>query len=188
VTATGATLRTESRWLNAVSVEADEEALRALRALPFVAELRPGARGRSSGAAGARAQRGARGDAPDAGAPTSVPPGDRYAEGGDVADAGPSYPQLARLGIPEAHALGYHGEGVKIGVLDTGFTLEHEALRRLRALALRDFVQGDDDPRNDRSRAPRDIAIQHNPFDAIPCRPSREDPDLEGIEIWGLRP
>src|SRR5690349_23687817 len=40
-------------------------------------------------------------------------------DGGDVADAGPSYDQLALLGIPEAHALGYHGEGVLIGILDS---------------------------------------------------------------------
>jgi subtilisin family serine protease len=156
VASAGATIRTESRWLNAVSVIAANSSLAAIRALPFVAEVRPVARGRG---------RHTLADAPPSSS-AAVPAGTVASadalHGGDVAEAGPSYPQLARIGIPEAHALGYHGEGIVIGVLDTGFALEHEAFRGLRIVAVRDFVQGDDDPRNDRSRLPRDPPRQHD--------------------------
>lgn len=144
IAATGARLRTESRWLNAVSVEADASALGRIRALPFVAEVVAVAVG---------------------GARQAPAPADRGAvrdEGGDVADAGPSHAQLALAGIPEAHALGFHGEGVLIGVLDTGFTLDHEAFDRIEARDRRDFIQGDGDTRNDRSGTPPDPAGQHN--------------------------
>jgi len=154
VEATGATIRTESRWLNAVSVLATPPALAAIRAMPFVAEVLPVAMGRRAGTENATPSAAVHG--------RSVAPSSPGAEGGDVADAGASYPQLARIGIPEAHALGYHGEGVVIGVLDTGFALEHEALRRTRVVAARDFVQGDDDVRNDPRRLPRDTPRQND--------------------------
>ncbi len=145
VAAAGAAIRTESRWLNAVSVTATERTLSAIRSMPFVAEVFPVARGRRAGPAAASPTPARFGST---NAADASPP-----EGGDVADAGPSYPQLARIGVPEAHALGYHGEGIVIGVLDTGFALEHEAFRRIHVRARHDFVQGDDDTRND-SREP----------------------------------
>lgn len=142
----GARVRTVSRWLNAVSVEAEPGALRAIRALPFVSEVRPVATlqldDRSTGATAAR----------DAAAGATA----------DAEEAGPSYPQLAPIGILEAHALGYHGEGVLIGVLDSGFTLRHEAFRHLDLRGQRDFVQGDGDPADDPSRLPRDPPGSHN--------------------------
>jgi hypothetical protein len=128
----------ESRALEARLLRARGSSLAAIRALPFVAEVRPVARGRG---------RQTLADAPPSSS-AAVPAGTVASadalHGGDVAEAGPSYPQLARIGIPEAHALGYHGEGIVIGVLDTGFALEHEAFHRLHIVAVRDYVQGDD--------------------------------------------
>jgi subtilisin family serine protease len=144
IAGTGARLRAASGWLNAVSVEADASALERIRALPFVAEIVPVAVG------GARQS------------PAPPEPPAAWSDGGDAADAGPSYAQLALAGIPEAHALGYHGEGVLIGVLDTGFTLGHEAFDRIETRARRDFVQEDGDTRNDRARTPPDPPTQHD--------------------------
>jgi subtilisin family serine protease len=50
------------------------------------------------------------------------------------------------LHIPEVHAMGDHGEGVVVCVLDSGFELDHEALRQITVRGERDFVNGDDDP------------------------------------------
>lgn len=141
----GGRLRAVSRWLNAASVDADPEALRAIRALPFVAEARPVAAFEPD--AESAEEPAARGGTP--------------LEPGDVEEAGPSYSQLAPLGILEAHALGYRGAGVLIGVLDSGFTLRHEVFREIDVRGERDFVQGDDDPADDRSRLPRDPPGTH---------------------------
>ncbi len=115
----GARIRARSRWLNAVSVEADEQAIAALRALPFVAEIRPVARVVTGHAA--------------------------TAEGGDEFHYGPAAHQLEMLGVPEAHAMGYRGEGVLVCMLDSGFELGHEAFDQLSVLATRDFLFHDDD-------------------------------------------
>src|SRR6185295_829648 len=58
---------------------------------------------------------------------------------------GPAAHQLEMLGIPEAHAMGYRGEGVLICVLDSGFELGHEAFDQLTVRATRDFVFHDED-------------------------------------------
>jgi serine protease AprX len=134
----GARIRTVSRWMNAASVDGDAVVMAAIGALPYVAETRTVARLGSDA--------------------DSLEP----LEGGDVAEAGPSYLQLALIGVPRAHALGYHGEGVLIGILDSGFSTRHEALRHLDVRAERDFVQGDDDPADDRSRTPPDPPGQQN--------------------------
>jgi serine protease AprX len=131
--AAGARIRTVSRWLNAASVQADPDALAAIRGLPFVEEVRPVA---------------------------TLEPAE--AAFSDVDDAGPSHPQLDPIGILEAHAMGYQGDGVVIGVLDSGFLLSHEALRHADVRAQRDFVQRDDDPSDDRARTPPDPPGSHN--------------------------
>lgn len=146
--ATGARLRVVSRWLNAASVDADSAELDAIRALPFVAETRPVATLETD-----------RDSAFTDELPAAPPAGDGAA---DAAEAGPSYAQLEVIGIPEAHALGYLGDGVVIGILDSGFSTRHAALRNLDVLAAHDFVQGDDDPADDRSRTPPDPPGQQN--------------------------
>lgn len=122
---TGARVRTHSRWLNAVSVEADASQLDALVGLPFVDHLQPVA---------------SREPIPetDVGAPPwTLPQGDaRY---------GPSLAQVQRIGVAYLHACGYDGTGVVVGVQDSGFTTEHVALDGLQVMAERDFIEGDDD-------------------------------------------
>ncbi len=133
VVAAGGVLRTRSRWLNAVSVEADGATLERIRALPFVLETRPLVRLRCDHA-------------------ESGPQGIAAAEGLNAADElnlGPAERQLEMLHVPEVHAMGYHGEGVLVCILDTGFELGHEAFTQLAVRAERDFINGDDDPAYD---------------------------------------
>lgn len=139
VAARGATIRTRSSWLNAVSAEASPACLDVIRALPFVADTRPVARHASDGA-----------EAPTAASGRST--AERSAESGesDEFNAGPSYLQLDMLHVPELHAMGLHGEGILVCVLDSGFELDHEAFRQLDVRTQRDFVFGDEDPSYDR--------------------------------------
>ncbi|HEY3156076.1 MAG TPA: S8 family serine peptidase [Candidatus Eisenbacteria bacterium] len=127
VSARGGVIRTRSRWLNAVSVDASPEALERIGALPFVAGIRPVARE-------------SRDEAPATDAEFN---------------AGPSYLQIDMLHVPEVHSMGLHGEGILVCVLDSGFELDHEALRQLEVRGVRDFVNGDSDPSYDpRTDAP----------------------------------
>jgi subtilase family protein/carboxypeptidase family protein len=113
---TGASVRSVSRWLNAVSIEGTPQAIAAVAGLPFVDDLRP-VRSLTL---------------------------DR-ALTADEFSYGSAAHQLEMLGVPEAHAMGYRGEGVLICVLDSGFELGHEAFDQLEVRATRDFVFHDED-------------------------------------------
>ncbi len=128
-------IRTRSIWLNAVSVEAAPESLALIKSLPFVADTRTVALESLD----------------EAVSPL-------------LGDAGPSNFQTDMIRIPEVHAMGNHGEGVVVCVLDSGFELDHESLRQLEVRGQRDFVNGDDDPSYD----PRtDLPTQSNHGTAV---------------------
>jgi subtilisin family serine protease len=58
-------------------------------------------------------------------------------------DYGQSLNQNEMLGIDYAHDQGYHGEGVRIAIFDTGFSLRHEALEHITIADTWDFINGD---------------------------------------------
>lgn len=131
-------LRAESRWLNAVSVEATPAQISALARLDFVASL--------------DLVRGFKRDDPStiealeeevelAQAP--------YPNPGLKAFYGAAYRQVAMMGVPEMHAAGLTGKGVLVCLLDLGFHKTHEALRSARIIAERDFVMKDGDVQQD---------------------------------------
>ena len=127
IRSTGATVRTESRWLNAVSVLASDAEVRAILRLPFVRSARPLRESHQV-------------DAPEVPLPNP--------EGGVAAiDYGYAAQQLSMIGVPSMHARGYRGEGMVIGVLDTGFRRVHEAFHSaehpLDVIAEWDFVKND---------------------------------------------
>lgn len=104
-----------SRYLNACSVVLDEAALAAVRALPFVASVRPVAR--------------------------SVYTPSEFS--GEPDPHGLSLGQLQQAGVTGLHARGFTGEGVVMGVLDSGFELDHDCFAGTQILGTWDFV-GDD--------------------------------------------
>lgn len=126
---TGATLRTRSTWLNAVSVEAARSQIEAVAAMPFVRRILPLARS-------ARVEP----------AEVGVPGGGATPEGGPTF-YGLSWDQLQQINIPAVHAAGYTGQGVFIGILDTGFLRTHEAFNEpgheVQVLGEWDFVMND---------------------------------------------
>lgn len=123
--ALGANVRTESRWLHAVSIEAPPATLEVIASLPFVREIRP--------------VRGGRRDE------LVAVPADAT---GDSA-YGAALPQLSQIELLPLHARGFRGAGVVIGVLDTGFSRIHEAFqhpeRPLEVIAEWDFINQDGD-------------------------------------------
>ncbi|MGE5177318.1 MAG: S8 family serine peptidase [Hyphomicrobiales bacterium] len=131
VEAAGGRVRVRSRWLDAVSVAATEAAIARIRDLPFVSEVRPVAPLESDDAI--PRNRRSRADL--------LP----HAAGPDEFDYGPSATQLDMIHVPEAHAMGYDGAGVVVGILDSGFELEHDAFRFLDVRGQRDFIHHDDD-------------------------------------------
>ncbi len=131
---TGAQTRHESRWLNAVSVTATPDQLRAIAALPFVQHTQPLAR------AARRIP-----------IPVEPAPIDSAAPRGAGPDAfyGPSYPQLVQINAVAAHTAGYTGQGVIVGILDTGFNRTHVAFNQtvnahpVQIIDEYDFIVGD---------------------------------------------
>jgi subtilisin family serine protease len=134
-------VRQRVAWLNAMSVEATADQIEAIERLPFVAgvDVVRGYRRRDDDEGRTRAQA--------AETPAKTPaktPARSFAF-----DYGPSTGQLTQIGVPAAHDLGLHGEGVMVAVFDTGFdTLFHEAFAAMSIVDRHDFVNGDDDVAN----------------------------------------
>lgn len=131
VSEAGAEIVARSRWLNAVSVRADREALRRIADLPFVREVRPVAR-----ATKRRLE-------------TAVPVRPGRTEGPRTLDYGESEVQLQQVQIPALHDAGFDGTGVVIAMLDTGFDTDHQAYRHLDIMAERDFINDDCETANE---------------------------------------
>ena len=121
----GATLRVESRWLNAVSVEADAETQRTLEALPFVLGLHPVARAQAH----------------DEEMPLEL--GQAPAEAMPD-DYGVGWAQIEAIGVDALHDCGLTGAGVIMAVQDSGFLLDHQAYANTQVLATHDFIDDDD--------------------------------------------
>ena len=118
----GARIRARSRWLNAVSVEADSMRLESLQMMPFVRSVEPVA------------------------IETKELPQNliQLKEPIDPEHFGNTYTQLALLNVPAVHNLGIFGQGVRIGFLDTGFKRDHTVFRTVRLGAEHDFITGDE--------------------------------------------
>ncbi|MFO0840017.1 MAG: S8 family serine peptidase [Phycisphaerae bacterium] len=131
VSATGAHLRVTSTWLNAISVMATADQAQAIAALPFVARLEPVLGGKR------------------------VEPSllDDPVNAGDFDLRGPGYgvsfAQLDQINVVALHTLGYTGQGVIVGILDTGFNRTHQAFNEpghpVQIVAEHDFINNDND-------------------------------------------
>ncbi len=128
VIAFGTTLRTTSRWLNAVSVTADEQQIEAIAKLPFVEKIQPVRKlGRTPALKAA--------------------PNRPQSEAAAGLFYGLTEDQIVQINLVALHQAGYTGDGVIIGVLDTGFKRTHNAFNEkghpLQVVAEYDFVNDD---------------------------------------------
>ncbi len=133
VEATGAQVHIRSRWLNAVSVRATQEQVEAISHLPFVKKMQAVAR--------------SKGIRPIGEPEELLPPTPDKSGDPRTIDYGSGQSQLAQMNLIALHDAGYTGNGVVIGILDTGFKLTHEAynnfLKPLNVIAAYDFINDD---------------------------------------------
>jgi subtilisin family serine protease len=132
VAATGARLHVRSRWLNAVSVQATREQAERIAALPCVARLQ----------SVARAVRTEPVNAVELG--WVAWPADGQSRG---LNYGRSTWQLNQINLIALHQAGAAGQGVIVGILDTGFHRGHQvfnnAAHPLNVVAEHDFINDD---------------------------------------------
>lgn len=158
----GATVRYNSRWLHAISVDADASAVAKIKRLKEV-----------KGTASV-------GYVYPTAAPVSLPRSHApafprsYAEAKsalradfDSAFYGPNWKAIRQLGIPSAHTLGYTGRDIRIAIIDTGFEPAHEALSGRRIIAQRDFIH-------------RDAVVADQPTDTLPNQ------EQHGTWVWSI--
>jgi serine protease AprX len=132
-------VRQQSRWLNAVSVEATPAQIAELSTLAFVSRVDV-----------VRRYRRLREEPVEALDAKAGPPRLR---GQDVRaeplDYGTGIDQVRQLRVPELHQRGLHGEGIVVAVFDSGFpNLAHEAFAAMTIVAEHDFVAGRDSVRD----------------------------------------
>ena len=143
ITATGATVRVQSRWLNAISALATPAQITALQKLPQVLRVEHVRRGRSI----ARDEM------------STAAPLTQFADDTDL--YGNAALQVDQIDVRRLHNAGYRGNGIVIGVLDSGFRRVHQAFQSvehpLQVIAEWDFVKND----NNTDIQTGDYATQH---------------------------
>jgi subtilisin family serine protease len=134
----GGKLRHTSRWLNAASFEIPIGVLYEIQEYPFVSEVRP------------------LGSYKKQLPPDSPLKDERFESQLQVEDAlnyGNSAAQITQIKVDVLHNLGYHGEGVTLAILDTGFRKSHQAFTAHyidnRVLGEYDFIFNDSNTANE---------------------------------------
>ncbi|MCX6641280.1 MAG: S8 family serine peptidase [bacterium] len=147
----GVSLRGESRWLNALSIEADSAALIQIAALPCVKGIKAVAYARRATYDGGISkmeifprlsvnERMESQSVDDLTQPDPTAPNWRM----DRAWYGPSLNQARMVNALETHFRGNFGAGVRIAVLDGGFQRNHEAFQKMDLIAEYDFINNDE--------------------------------------------
>ena len=158
VARSGAAVRHVSKWLNAMTVEADEGQARLIAALPFVRVVTPARRSRRvapvpDGAAPPSPRREEGLEVPPIrtelqGSAPSLPKPTNY--GASAVPLGPP----AATGFPgginaiAAHDSGWSAATIIVGMFDSGFDKSHNATSQLLRIAEHDFVFNDGETAN----------------------------------------
>ena len=138
---TGAELRNQSRWLNAISIECTEEELIEISYMPFVKDIQPVNQFR-------------RKNIEELISAKSL----QKIESTSEIDYGNSKDQLEQINVPKAHNAGFYGQGVTVLMLDTGYNLDHPIFDSLNVIAEWDFINDDSTTKNENG----DALGQHN--------------------------
>jgi len=129
IEAAGCEIVVVSRYLRAVSVEASPEALAQVEKLSYVSEIRPVKAFRSD----LQLEELLQGE-------HSV----RHPQVTDQDDYGDAWVHSRLVNIPRTHDLGYRGDGIIIGMQDTGYdNLGHDCFEYLDVVAAYDFINDD---------------------------------------------
>ena len=127
----GGRLRAKSRWLNAISIETTPTEISKIACLPFVLAIDPIEIYRSTSQRSDSLWYSSSQEAPPGLAPLNY---------------GNSRTQIEQIQANFLHESGFSGDGIVIGLLDTGFSLDHTALQPVDVLAQYDFVNNDNNP------------------------------------------
>lgn len=128
---TGGRLRAKSRWLNAISIEATSAEIAKIDRLPFVRAIEPVEVYRSTSQHPVSSWHSSYLKAPPGLAPLNY---------------GNSRTQIEQIQANFLHESGFSGDGMVIGLLDTGFSLDHMAFQHVDVLGQYDFVNDDNNP------------------------------------------
>ena len=122
----GGKLRSKSRWLNGVGLEATTQEIREIARLSFVRAVDPIHQHTMF---------------------FEVPTSDSFSPSAPsfakVLDYGNAKTQITQIQADFLHQENFFGENIVIGLLDTGFNLEHTALERVDVIAQHDFINDD---------------------------------------------
>ncbi len=133
----GGEIRTESKWLNAVSISVTPEHLQPIADLECVEKILPVYAGKR------------REDIQNPISKKVVITDNAY---------GASFSQLEQINVIAAHNAGYTGQGIRVLMLDTGYYKDHEAIQNDKIIAEWDFINDDGETQNE----PGDHQNQHN--------------------------
>jgi len=139
---TGASLRGQSRWLNAISIECTENELLEISYISFVKEIKPVNQFHRKNIENIK--------------PTNYL---QKSVSSSAIDYGNAQEQLDQINIPMAHNAGYFGQGVTVLMLDTGYNLDHPVFDSLNVIAEWDFINEDSITKNENGQ---DVLSQHN--------------------------
>ena len=127
----GGRLRAKSRWLNAISIQVTTRELVKIACLPFVRAIDPIEVYKRTSQCSDSARYSSSQKAPPGLAPLNY---------------GNSRVQIEQIQANFLHKSGFSGEGIVIGLLDTGFSLDHIALQHIDVVGQYDFVNDDNNP------------------------------------------
>ena len=133
----GARLCLKSRWLNGITVIANDDTIKAILKLPYIDSIQKVARYKAK--ASNLEQKPIRKESFKAPAKDYSSPEKDY---------GLSATQITLIRSDFLHSKGYHGEGITIALLDTGFDLSHIALKNVHVLAEYDFINNDNETKD----------------------------------------
>lgn len=129
---TGAKLRHQSRWLNAISIECTENELIEISYMPFVKDIQPVNQFRRKNIEETQ----------------PIKNLGKIESTSDI-DYGAAQEQLEQINVHKAHDAGFYGQGVTVLMLDTGYNLDHPVFDSLNVIAEWDVINNDSTTKNE---------------------------------------